>query len=119
MITEQELERVKAISIRGYLSAKGIEPVKDYGGYSLYLSPFREEGMPSFKVDHKLNLWYDFGENRGGSIIDLVMRLEDCGFYKALKSLDSEGVISYYYCKAERYCSVIHSCQYTSVKGAS
>lgn len=34
-----------------------------------------------------LNLWHDFGTGRGGSIIDLVMRLENCDKSQAIRSL--------------------------------
>lgn len=35
------------------------------------------------------NLWYDFGLGEGGSIIDLVMRLERCDFAQAVRLLGS------------------------------
>lgn len=37
------------------------------------------------------NLWYDFGLGVGGSIIDLVMRLEQCDFTRAVRLLGSGG----------------------------
>lgn len=57
--------------------------------YGLYFSPLRKEHTPSFKVDYVQNLWYDFGLGAGGSIIDLVMRLERCDFTQALRLLGS------------------------------
>lgn len=38
-------------------------------------------------MDYAQNLWYDFGLGAGGSIIDLVMRLERCDFAQALRLL--------------------------------
>ena len=35
----------------------------------------REEKTPSFKIDVRRNLWFDFGENVGGSPIDLVIKI--------------------------------------------
>jgi hypothetical protein len=42
--------------------------VRDQGWY---LSPFRNEATPSFKVNQSANLWYDFGEGKGGTVIVL------------------------------------------------
>lgn len=36
-----------------------------------YLSPLREERTPSFKVNNRLNEWYDFGEATGGDLVEL------------------------------------------------
>ena len=59
-----------------YLERKGIKPVRRTPTYALYRSPLRDETHPSFKVDTQKNLWIDYAEGRGGSIIDLCMRLE-------------------------------------------
>lgn len=78
---------IKCFSIRSYLSERGLQLTKDNPRYGLYLSPLRKEHTPSFKVDYVQNLWYDFGLGVGGSIIDLVMRLERCNFTQALHLL--------------------------------
>ena len=77
------------ISIQQYLENKGIYPAKDRGYYGLYNSPFREDSSPSFKVDYQQNLWYDFGANEGGSIVDLVMKMEACSLAEALRRLEN------------------------------
>lgn len=81
-------QQIKQISIRAYLAEQGLHPVKDNPRYGLYLSPLREEHSPSFKVDYKQNLWYDFGLGTGGSIIDLIMRLEQCDAGEAMRLLE-------------------------------
>ena len=81
------IQAIKHLSIRAYLAEQGLHPTKDNPRYGLYLSPLREEHMPSFKVDYVRNLWYDFGLGEGGSIIDLVMRLERCDFAHAVRLL--------------------------------
>ena len=53
----------------------------------MYRSPLREETHPSFKVDTEKNLWIDYGEGRGGSIIDLCMRMEGCTLSEAIRRL--------------------------------
>lgn len=83
------IHAIKRLSIRSYLSERGLYPTKDNPRYGLYLSPLREERTPSFKVDYVQNLWYDFGLGEGGSIIDLVMRLERCDFTQVLRLLGS------------------------------
>jgi DNA primase (bacterial type) len=84
-----DIQQIKQISIRDYLAQRGIEPKQQNPRYGLYLSPLRGEHTPSFKVDYTQNLWYDFGLGAGGSIIDLVMRLERCDFTQAVRSLGS------------------------------
>lgn len=36
-----------------------------------YLSPLRDEQSPSFKVNDRLNEWYDFGAATGGDLVEL------------------------------------------------
>ena len=73
---EKDLSLIKRYSIVEYLEKKGIRPVRRTPAYAMYRSPLREETRPSFKVDTEKNLWIDYAEGRGGSIIDLCMRLE-------------------------------------------
>ena len=82
------IQQIKQISIRAYLAEQGLHPAKDNLRYGLYLSPLREEHSPSFKVDYMQNLWYDFGLGEGGSIIDLVMRMERCNAGEAMRRLE-------------------------------
>lgn len=42
-----------------------------------YLSPLRTECTPSFKVNDRLNEWYDFAEATGGDLVELCKYL--CG----------------------------------------
>jgi len=50
-------------------------------------SPLRYERHPSFRVNTEKNLWIDYAEGCGGSIIDLYMRLERCTFPEAIRCL--------------------------------
>ena len=81
------LQHIKEIPIGDYLHACGIEPAKRYNGYALYHAPYREDHNASLKVDFRQNLWHDYGTNQGGSIIDLVMRMQGCSAYKAMAHL--------------------------------
>lgn len=68
-------EQAKQIRIEDYLSRIGIAPTKVRGHNLWYLSPFRNESEPSFKVNRSINQWHDFGSGDKGNIIDLVMKL--------------------------------------------
>lgn len=84
---EEDLSRIKRYPIVEYLERKGIKPVRKTPTYAMYRSPLREETHPSFKVDTEKNLWIDYGEGRGGSIIDLCMRMEGCTLSEAIHRL--------------------------------
>ena len=84
---EEDLSRIKRYPIVEYLERKGIKPVRKTPTYAMYRSPLREETHPSFKVDTEKNLWIDYAEGRGGSIIDLCMRMEGCTLSEAIRCL--------------------------------
>ena len=83
----KNLSAIKRYPIVEYLERKGIKPVRRTPAYALYRSPLRAETHPSFKVDTEKNLWIDYAEGRGGSIIDLCMRLEECTLSEAIRRL--------------------------------
>ena len=89
---EKDLSAIKQYSIVEYLEKKGIKPARKTPTYAVYRSPLREEVHPSFKVDREKNLWIDYAEGRGGSIIDLCMRLEDCTFSEAICRLGQNAL---------------------------
>ncbi len=81
---EEDLSTIKRYPIVEYLERKGIKPICRTLAYAMYCSPLRTETHPSFKVDTEKNLWIDYAEGRGGSIIDLCMRLEGCTLQEAI-----------------------------------
>ena len=85
---EEDLSLIKRYPIVEYLERKGIRPVRRTPAYAMYRSPLREETRPSFKVDTEKNLWIDYAEGRGGSIIDLCIRLEGCTLSEAICRLE-------------------------------
>ena len=91
---EKDLSLIKRYSIVEYLERKGIKPARKTPTYAEYRSPLREEVHPSFKVDRKKNLWIDYAEGWGGSIIDLCMRLEGCTLSEAICRL-GQNVLEY------------------------
>ena len=82
------LDNIKRISIREYLGARGIKPQREQGNRAMYLSPFREESNASFSVNYDENVWYDHGTGEGGSIIDLVARMENSTVAEAIRRLE-------------------------------
>src|SRR3712207_8945482 len=88
---EEDLSTIKRYPIVEYLERKGIKPVRRTPAYAMYRSPLREETHPSFKVDTEKNLWIDYAEGRGGSIIDLCMCLDR----KSTRLNSSHANISY------------------------
>ena len=91
---EEDLSRIKRYPIVEYLEKKGIKPVRKTPTYAMYRSPLREETHPSFKVDTEKNLWIDYGEGRGGSIIDLCMRMEGCTLSEAIRRLGQNAPVN-------------------------
>ena len=87
------IEDLKHISIKDYLTKQGISPIKEYTNYGIYKSPFRDEKAASFKVDYRKNLWHDFGTGEGGSIIDLVMKMQQCNFIDAKQFLSNVALL--------------------------
>lgn len=83
-----DAKAINKFPIREYLAARGIRPAKDRGYYGLYHSPLREDRTPSMKVDYDKNLWIDYGVGEGGTLIDLVMRMERCDAGEAMRRLE-------------------------------
>ncbi|MEJ8802821.1 toprim domain-containing protein [Pontibacter sp. H249] len=65
-----------ALSITDLLASQGIQPARKRGSDWWYISPIRTaERTPSFKVNTRLNRWYDHGTGEGGKVFDLALRL--------------------------------------------
>lgn len=90
MNQDNSIDIIKQIPIRDYLARRGIFPSTERATHGVYLSPYRQERNPSFWVDYLKNLWYDFGSGEGGSIIDLVMKMEHCSCKEAIRLLDGQ-----------------------------
>jgi DNA primase len=80
----------KKIPITEYLSRLGIEPAKVRGNDYWYRSPFRSENDASFKVNVRLNLWYDHGSGEGGTILDLGAKINSCSVVEFLTKLEGQ-----------------------------
>ena len=71
-------KEAKQIDLVEYLSGLGFKPAKIRGNNYWYLSPLRDEKTPSFKIDRKINCWYDHGIGKGGNLVDFGMVYFNC-----------------------------------------
>ena len=81
------VEEVKNTDIVDYLQHLGFKPVKIIRNNHWYLSPFRDEKNPSFKVNRSMNHWYDFGDGKGGNLIDFGLLYHSCSVSEFLKKI--------------------------------
>ncbi len=71
-------EEAKEMDMVMYLSRLGYEPVKIINGDYWYLSPLRNEKTASFKINRRINKWFDHGLGRGGNLIDFAILFHNC-----------------------------------------
>ena len=81
------VKEAKEMDIVDYLSSLGYEPAKIRGNDYWYLSPLRDEKTPSFKINRKLNRWYDHGTGKGGNLIDFAILYNNCTVAEFLNQL--------------------------------
>ena len=82
------IEEARQIDMVEYLSKEGHEPTKIRNADYWYFSPLRTERTPSFKVNRKLNRWYDHGMGKGGNIIDFAILYHNCTVGEFLQKLN-------------------------------
>lgn len=95
----------KRIRLEDLLSTLGFLPVKTAkaGVILWYNSPFRTDKDPSFKVNTKINTWYDFGNGEGGNILDFLIRYENTDLKGALSLLDGLQIREFMNSKVAQY----------------
>lgn len=83
------IKEANAIDMVYYLSVRGYNPIKISGSNYWYKSPLpgRNERTASFKVDRQRNRWKDFGDGRGGGLLDFILLLDGIPIHEALKKL--------------------------------
>ena len=83
------------IDLVDYLSGLGYHPQRIRGKEYWYLSPLREEKTASFKIDRKLNLWYDHGLGKGGSLVDFGIQFHRCSVSELLGKLSTGNQLNF------------------------
>lgn len=81
------ISEAKEIDMVYFLSSLGHEPSKISNSDYWYLSPLREEKTPSFKINRKLNRWYDHGLGKGGNLVDFAILYHGCTISELLQNL--------------------------------
>lgn len=81
------VSEAKEIDIVHFLADLGYEPSKIRNNDYWYFSPLRDEKTPSFKVNRKLNRWYDHGLGKGGNLVDFAILYHGCTVSELLQNL--------------------------------
>lgn len=90
------LSEIKSVDMVSYLASIGIDPVKIRGIDYWYLSPLRTERTASFKVNRKLNRWFDHGFGQGGNLVDFLMRFYNCELRDVIAMFASDSSLHQY-----------------------
>lgn len=82
---EIDFDAIHRIDYRDILG----QPAYTRGDNLTYFSPLRDDGRhPSFSVNTKDGVWYDFVLGEGGDIIKLYMMINNTTFKEAIKALN-------------------------------
>lgn len=90
MSSTLSLDEIKRhVSIVDELARRGIQPARRNGKEFIYRCPLpgHDDTKPSFTVSPDKNQFYCFGCNRGGTVIDLVMYMNEVGVAEAVRIL--------------------------------
>lgn len=85
-------KRANQIDLVDYLEKLGYHPTKIRNNDYWYLSPLREEKEASFKVNRKMNVWYDHGLGKGGNLIDFGKTFYHCTVKELLSKLETDKI---------------------------
>lgn len=83
------IKQAKDLDMVEYLARLGHEPQKISGKDYWYHSPLHDEKTPSFKINRKMNRWYDFSIGKGGNLVDFGVLYHSCSVKDFLEKLDS------------------------------
>jgi hypothetical protein len=87
------VKEVREMDMVSYLSRLGHEPAEIKGSNYWYYSPLRSEKTPSFKVNRKMNRWYDWGEGKGGNLVDFGVLFHNCTVAELLQKLGASATL--------------------------
>jgi len=80
--------QAREIDMVDYLAKAGHHPQRIRDKDYWYLSPFRNEKTASFKINRKINRWFDHGIGKGGNLIDFALLYHNCKINEWLQSLN-------------------------------
>lgn len=87
------IQEAKDIDLVSFLSNLGFQPAKIRNNDYWYCSPLRDETIPSFKVNRKLNRWYDHGMGKGGNLVDFALLYHRCTIGELLQNLTDDRLL--------------------------
>lgn len=90
MSTGLSCGQANQLDLVDFLQSLGHRPVKIRGNDYWYLSPLREEKTASFKVNRRMNVWYDHGAGKGGKLVDFGISYWNCTVKELLAKLGAE-----------------------------
>jgi hypothetical protein len=73
-----------------YLEKLGHRPRQIRNEDYWYFSPFRVEKKPSFKINRRMNVWYDHGIGEGGRLVDFGTLYHRCTVKEFLEKMRTE-----------------------------
>lgn len=85
--------QANAISISEILNRLGYAPQKPRGRDCLFFSPLHGERTPGFYIDLVENVWFDFGEERGGDVVDFAQTFLESRLHSHGVLLSLQGFI--------------------------
>lgn len=80
----------KQIDLVSYLKKLGFKASKTTSIDVWFYSPFKTEKTPSFKVNTAKNVFFDHSSGIGGTIIEFVMKYNNCSIIEALAILSQD-----------------------------
>ena len=87
--------QARQIDLVDYLKSLGYQPQKIRGQDYWFCSPFRDEETASFKVNRSRNIWFDFGEGKGGDLIDFGVCFYKCSVSDLLQKLSQKQALNF------------------------
>ncbi len=76
--------QLNQIPLTEILNSLNYQSIKRNTKEEWYLSPFRKETKPSFKVQLAGNVWFDHGMGKGGRVVDFLCEYFECSVKEAL-----------------------------------
>jgi hypothetical protein len=80
-------EQANQIDLVDWIQKLGFAPQKISNQGYWFVSPFRDEKTPSFKINRQKNVWYDHGIGKGGTLVDFGLLYFNCTVAELLQKL--------------------------------
>ncbi|MFD1166447.1 toprim domain-containing protein [Sphingobacterium daejeonense] len=85
------LREIRELDLVEFLANLGHQPSRIRNNDFWYLSPLRKETQASFKVNRRINRWYDHGLGKGGNLIDFAILYHGCSIGEFLSGIRGEN----------------------------